>query len=132
MAQLNISNASTIMFTMPMWTGMLGALVLRQPWRSRDTVVTAASLVGVGAASRAALSLSHARGALADPTCRRRSPLHPIGWEQLQLLTRKEQLAVTFSAFNAAYKLMAIYTSYRLVQASGASAPTGARALASW
>ena len=46
----------------------------------------------------------------------RRSPLRPIGWEQLQLLTRKEQLAVTFSALNAIYKLMAIYACIRLYQ----------------
>ena len=42
------------------------------------------------------------------------SPLRPIGWEQLQLLSRKEQLAVTFSALNAVYKLMVIYACIRL------------------
>ena len=44
----------------------------------------------------------------------RRSPLRPIGFEQLQLLTRKEQLAVTFTALNFVYKLMVVHASLRV------------------
>jgi len=42
------------------------------------------------------------------------SPLRPIAWEQLQTLSRKEQLAVTFSGLNAFYKIMAIYSAMHL------------------
>ena len=47
MSQLTISDASTIMFQMPMITSLLGWLVLRQLWRRRHTAVTALSLLGV-------------------------------------------------------------------------------------
>ena len=42
------------------------------------------------------------------------SPLRPINLDQLQQLTRKEQLAVTFSGLNAVYKLMVITSSIQL------------------
>ncbi|KAL1519934.1 hypothetical protein AB1Y20_023422 [Prymnesium parvum] len=45
------------------------------------------------------------------------SPLQPIGWEQLQLLSRKEQIAIILSAVNAVYKLLVIHSSIWLCQA---------------
>lgn len=44
------------------------------------------------------------------------SPLRPIGWEQLQLLSRKEQIAVMLTAVNILYKTLAVCSSIWLVQ----------------
>ena len=42
------------------------------------------------------------------------SRLQPVSWERLAELSRREQIAVTLSVLNAAYKLYAVYLCVRL------------------